>query len=52
MQAETQQHLQKEMQKLQQKFKSREDKTKMDHSEELGKVCESKTLLRISVKDV
>jgi len=52
MQAETQQNLQKEMQKLQQKFKSREEKTKMDHREEMGKVCESKNLLRISVKDV
>ena len=52
MQAETQQNLQKEMKKLQQKFKSREEKTKMDHREEMGKMCESNNLLRILEKDV
>ena len=41
MQAETQQNLQKEMQKMQQKFKSREDKAKKDHREEMGRVCKS-----------
>ena len=39
MQTETQQNLQKEMQKMQQKFKAREDKAKKDHREEMGRVC-------------
>jgi len=41
MQAETQQNLQKEMQKMQQKFKSREDKANKDHREEMERVCNS-----------
>ena len=43
MQTETQQNLQKEMQKMQQKFKVREDKAKKDHREEMARVCTSKT---------
>lgn len=39
MQTETQQNLQKEMQKMQQKFKAREDKAKKDHRDEMGRVC-------------
>lgn len=38
MQAETQQNLQKEMQQMQQKFKSREDKAKKDHRTEMERV--------------
>ena len=40
MQVETQQNLQKEMQKMQQKFKAREDKSKKDHREEMTRVCD------------
>ena len=40
MQMETQQNLQKEMQKMQQKFKVREDKSKKDHREEMTRVCD------------
>ena len=40
MQMETQQNLQKEMQKMQQKFKAREDKSKKDHREEMMRVCD------------
>ena len=38
MQTETQQNLQKEMQKMHQKFKAREDKSKKEHREEMGQV--------------
>ena len=38
IQTETQQNLQKEMQKMQQKFKTREDKAKKEHREEMGQV--------------
>ena len=40
MQMETQQNLQKEMQKMQQKFKAREDKSKKGHREEMTRVCD------------
>ena len=40
MQTETQQNLQKEMQKMHQKFKAREDKSKKEHREEMGKVIQ------------
>lgn len=40
MQAETQQNLQKEMQQMQQKFKSREDKAKKDHRTEMERFQE------------
>ena len=36
--AETQQNLENEMQKMQQKFKAREDKAKKQHREEMGQV--------------
>ena len=36
--AETQQNLEDEMQKMQQKFKVREDKAKKQHREEMGQV--------------
>jgi len=36
--AETQQNLENEMQKMQQKFKAREDKSKKQHREEMGQV--------------
>ena len=38
MQTETQQNLHKEMQKMQQKFKAREDKAKKEHREEMRQV--------------
>lgn len=40
MQTETQQNLQKEMQKMHQKFKAREDKSKKEHREEMGQVIQ------------
>lgn len=40
MHAETQQNLQKEMQKMQQKFKAREDKAKKNHRQEMEKFQE------------
>ena len=46
MQMETQQNLQKEMQKMQQKFKAREDKSKKDHREEMTRVCDGNVLLK------
>ena len=39
--AETQQNLENEMQKMQQKFKVREDKAKKQHREEMGQVQRS-----------
>ena len=45
MQMETQQNLQKEMQKIQQKFKAREDKSKKDHREEMTRVCDGNVSL-------
>lgn len=36
---QTEQNLQKEMQKMQQKFKAREDKARKEHREEMGQVC-------------
>ena len=52
MQMETQQNLQKEMQKMQQKFKAREDKSKKDHREEMTRVCERNVWLEDRTKIV
>ena len=38
MKAQTQQDLHKELQKLQQKWKSKEEKTQREHRVEMGKV--------------
>ena len=52
MQMETQQNLQKEMQKMQQKFKAREDKSKKDHREEMTRVCDGNVWLEDRTKIV